>query len=304
VKGPGWLFDNLGLKLFALLLALLLYAHVLTDRTLERVVYFPLQINDLPDSLALGTVPPAEIGVKLRGTGKQILRLQYLRPTLPVSMAGVAPGTYQRTFAPGDVPLAGATDVSVLEIVDPPQLSIEVTRRARKRVPVVAALVGEPARGYVLSGPPDVRPPSVRLSGSEEWIAAQESLRTTPIAIAGRRDTLELMQALAPSPGWATATPGSVLVAVPIEPEAARQFPLDVEARGIRGDLRVDLRPPSVNVAWRGPRSRAGQAGPQTLHAVVHVGRRGRGEWTLPVHLEGDVTGAVATPESVTVIVR
>ena len=67
MKWSGWLFDNLGLKLFALLLAVLLYLHVLTDRTVEQTLYFPVQIEALPDSLALASTVPAEIGVKLRG---------------------------------------------------------------------------------------------------------------------------------------------------------------------------------------------------------------------------------------------
>ena len=38
MRWSGWLFDNLGLKLFALLLALLLYFHVLTDRPSEQTL--------------------------------------------------------------------------------------------------------------------------------------------------------------------------------------------------------------------------------------------------------------------------
>ena len=56
-RWPGWMFDNLGLKAFALLLAVLLYLHVLTDRTSEKVVYFPLEVEGLPDSLALAKPP-------------------------------------------------------------------------------------------------------------------------------------------------------------------------------------------------------------------------------------------------------
>src|SRR5262245_34308575 len=107
-RWPGWLFDNLGLKAFALLLAVLLYLHVLTDRTSERVVYFPLHLAALPESLALAKDAPAEVGVRLRGTGKQLLRLQYLKPEVVVNLASVTAGTFQRAFAPGDVPLGGS----------------------------------------------------------------------------------------------------------------------------------------------------------------------------------------------------
>jgi len=40
----GWLLDNLGIKLVALLLALLVYLNVYTDRPATLIVSFPLQI--------------------------------------------------------------------------------------------------------------------------------------------------------------------------------------------------------------------------------------------------------------------
>ena len=49
----GLLFDNLGLKLVALLLSVLVYLNVYTDRPATQIVSFPLQISDLPDSLSL-----------------------------------------------------------------------------------------------------------------------------------------------------------------------------------------------------------------------------------------------------------
>ena len=56
----GLLLDNLGLKLVALLMAVLVYLNVYTDRPATMMVSFPLQLADLPDSLSLsGPVPAA-----------------------------------------------------------------------------------------------------------------------------------------------------------------------------------------------------------------------------------------------------
>jgi hypothetical protein len=301
-RWPGWLFDNLGLKAFALLLAALLYLHVLTDRTVEKVVYFPLEIESLPDSLALAKQVPAEVGVRLRGTGKQLLRLQYTRPKLEVSLAGVTPGAFRRPFAATDVPLEGAEAVDVLEITDPPQLDLEVAPRLDRPVPIAPVLVGQPARGYVVSGPPTTRPPRVRLSGPAPWVQKQDSLVTAPISIAARRDTLEMMQALIPPPAWTTVEPGSVFVRVPIEPAESREIRVSVEVRGIRGEIRADVRPEQVLVRWQGPRSAGKRLDEARFGAYVDAGRRGRGIWHLPVTLTGPRSGAmVIEPDSVRV---
>jgi YbbR domain-containing protein len=305
MKWSGWLFDNLGLKLIALLLAILLYLHVYTDRTIEQTVYFPLQIERLPDSLALATTPPASVGVKLRGTGKQLLPLRYFTPPLKLSLAGVATGTFQRTLVAADVPLSGTTDVTVVGIVDPAEIRLDVARRGSRRVTVEATLLGVPARGAILAGPIEVRPPTVRLSGPEPWIARQETLRTEPLSIAGRRDTLEIMQSLVAPPGWAHVAPGSVFVRVPIDVAEEHTISLDVEVRGIRGELRADVHPPSIAATWRGPAALARQVDARADRAVVDAARRGRGPWTLPLTIEGpDADRLVPAQDSVRIVLR
>ena len=314
MRWSGWLFDNLGLKLFALLLAVLLYLHVLTDRTIEQTVEFPLTLSELPESLALASAPPLRVAARLRGTGKQILRLRYLEPALDVSLAAATPGTYQRTFGPADVPIGEAVGVAVLEIVEPASMTLEVEPRSERRVPVAVTLSGSPLRGFAIAGSPVARPASVRLSGPARWLAAQESVTTQPVLVAGQRDTIELMLALVP-PRFGRVMPGSVLVAVRIEPEETRSIQVPIEVRGIRAELSASAEPAAISVAWRGPRSQAGRAGAGAYRARVDAGRRGRGEWRLPVEITGPGLGqagagspgggsAAARPESVRVILH
>jgi hypothetical protein len=248
---------------------------------------------------------PAEIGVRLRGTGKQLLRLRYTKPPLRISLAGVSPGMFQRALGPADVPLTGASDVTVIEVKDPAELRLEVTRRASRMVPVSVPLLGEPARGLMVAGALDIRPASVRVSGPASWVARQETLRTEPVSIAGRRDTLEVVQALVAPPAWAHATPGSVLVSIPIDAEATKTLSLDIEVRGIRGELRAEVRPPTILATWRGPRVRAASIDARDFRARVDAERRGRGLWTLPVVVTGPGAGNLALkPDSVRVVLH
>jgi len=305
MRWSGWLFDNLGLKLFALLLAVLLYFHVLTDRPSEQTLYFPVTVEGLADSLALASTVPAEVGVRLRGTGKQLIRLGLTKPPVRLSLAGVAPGLFQRALGPADVPLGGMSDVTVLEVKDPSEVRLEVTRRASRFVPVSVPITGEPARGLMVAGPIEVRPRVVRVSGPSTWVARQETLHTEPVSIAGRRDTLELVQALVAPPTWASATPGSVVVSIPIDAEATKELSLPLEVRGIRGELRAEPRPAAVTATWRGPRSLLGSVDARNLRARVDADRRGRGLWTLPVVVTGPgAERLVVEPESVRVVLH
>jgi hypothetical protein len=166
-------------------------------------------------------------------------------------------------------------------------------------------LIGEPARGLIIAGPPTIRPPRVRISGPSAWVAHQETLRTEPISIAGRRDTLELVQALVAPPIWAHATPGSVLVSIPIDVEATKTLTLEIEARGIRGELRAELRPSSISATWRGARGNADRVDARDFHARVDAQSRGRGLWTLPVIVTGNgAERLVLRPDSVRVMLH
>jgi hypothetical protein len=304
----GWLVDNLGLKLFALLLAVLLYLHVLTDRAVEETVAFPLTVSGLADSLALATLPPSSVSARLSGTGKQILRLRYLKPAIAISLAGVGPGTYQRAIGPIDVPLSGSTGVTVLEIVEPAQLSLHVAPRTVRRVAVFGRTAGAAARGFAV-GRPLVRPATVQVSGPAPWLDRLDSLFTEPVVVTGRRESLGVVQALSTLPPFAEARPGSVLVIVPIEIEETRQVRVPIEVGGVRAELRAEPQPAAVTVSWHGPRSRAAAIEPGAYRARIDAGRRGRGEWLLPVVLEGPGLdgarpAATAAPESVRVVLH
>ena len=67
------LFENMGLKVASLLLALLLYAHVVTDQERESVVQIPIAAVGLADTLtSVGEFPP-RVAVKVRGKWKDLI---------------------------------------------------------------------------------------------------------------------------------------------------------------------------------------------------------------------------------------
>src|SRR5258706_15044289 len=96
----GLLLDNLGLKLVALLLGLMVYLNVYTDRPNTMLITFPIEISELDDSLSLSGPVPAVVQAELRGTGKQLLKLRLTEPPVKVSLIGVGPGRVPRELPP------------------------------------------------------------------------------------------------------------------------------------------------------------------------------------------------------------
>jgi YbbR domain-containing protein len=196
------LFENLGLKLASLLLALLLYAHVVTDQERESVVQIPIAAVGLADSLtSLGELPP-RVAVKVRGKWKDLIRLNVTRPFLTIDLAGAKPGRFQTMITAEDIsrraiPPELARLVSVTEVLDPRSVDLAIEPKATRSLPVRARVVGTPALGYVFADVPEVDPDSVRVMGPARLVQGIDTVYTVAVDITGERERIQRHVALA-----------------------------------------------------------------------------------------------------------
>jgi YbbR domain-containing protein len=270
----GWLFDNLGLKLVALLLALLVYVNVYTDRPAKLIVSFPLQIGDLPDSLSLSGPVPAAVQAELRGSGKQLIRMRLTEPPVKLSLAGVGVGRYERALTPADLPLTPDIEIQVERLVSPRTVELQVDRKTHRRLPVAARVEGLPAGGVVWTGSLGVEPSSVEVTGPEQALATLDSVRLDAVPIGGKRDTVRVAVGADALPDWCVMEPEEVTVSVPLEPEASRRLTLRVEPP--RGAAGYTVVPERVTLTVSAPRS---QLSPDVLAGI-------RVRWTAPMPLD------------------
>jgi hypothetical protein len=249
----GWLLDNLGIKLVALLLALLIYLNVYTDRPATLIVSFPIQIGDLADTLSLSGAVPSAVQAELRGTGKQLIRLRLTEPPVKISLAGVGAGHFERALTSADLPLPSDVEIQVERVVSPRTVELQVDRKRSRRLPVAARVEGLPAGGVVWTGMLDVEPATVEVSGPEKEIAALDSVRLDPVRLSGKRDTVQVAVGAEALPDWCVMEPEQVTVSVPLEPEATRRMTVRVEDP--RGASRYLVVPERVTLTLSGPRS-------------------------------------------------
>lgn len=212
----GLLFDNLGLKFTAVLLAVVVYLNVYTDRPATAVMSFPLRLADLPDSLSLSGPAPDSVLVELRGTGKQIIRLQLSEPVLTISLANVGPGQFERTISPSDLPLGGESGPQVERLIGPLTLNVRIEPRAEVELPVAARVEGQLDADYVLAPGVRVDPERMRVIGPASALATLDSVRLHAVSMTGGRDTLRIEASPAGLPEWCETVPARVTVTVPI----------------------------------------------------------------------------------------
>ena len=189
-------FDNIGLKLASFFLALLLYAHVVTEQQRESILQIPVAFSGLADTLAVRGDPPDHIGVTIRGKWKDLIRLGLSNPLLSVDLNGIGPGPYIEAITPEKMatrafPPELAKVLEVTAIGDPGEVALTIEPKAEKWVPVRARLAGQTAPGWRLDGPPVVSPESVLVSGPRSAVEAADTLNTLPVDITEERARIQ-----------------------------------------------------------------------------------------------------------------
>jgi YbbR domain-containing protein len=208
----GLLFDNLGLKFTALLLALLVYLNVYTDRPTTMLVSFPIEYTELDDSLSLSGPVPSVVQAELRGTGKQLIFIRVKEPRMKLSLAGARRGRLDRALAPSDLPLPPEGGITVENLVGPRVVTLDIDRRAHRDIRVTARISGQPAPGYRWEGVAVLDPPRVRVTGPEQVLLGVDSLVLVPVHLDGKRDTVSALVGPERLPDWCTADPALVTV--------------------------------------------------------------------------------------------
>ena len=210
----GLLFDNLGLKLAALLLAVLVYLNVYLDRPAEATLSFPVQVTGLGDSLSLSGPVPATVQAQVRGSGKQLLRLRVTEPPYRVPLEGIGPGMVTRQVGAGDLPLAGYEGVEVSHVIGPSTIELRIERKVSRRIPVAprleGAVPGDTGRALV----PTAEPESVLVTGPLSAVAALDSVVLEPIRREPRREALRAKVTSQSLPDWCVMEPAFVQVTV------------------------------------------------------------------------------------------
>jgi hypothetical protein len=206
----GVFFENLGLKLVAIVLALVVYLHVYTERPATMVVSFPLKITDLGDTLAVTSQTPVAVGAELRGTGKQLIRLAERR--VAVSLAGVGRGRFQRSIAISDLPVSEPVEVS--RMIGPTMFEAQIDRVAERAVPVAARIESALPSGAAWSGVWIAEPARVQVRGPAATVAHLDSIPLAPVRLEPGRDTLRVEVAPV-APAACAITPPTVTLRVP-----------------------------------------------------------------------------------------
>jgi len=298
-----WPFRHFGLKVLSLGLALLLWVTVAGEQTVERSLRVPLEFQQFPAGLELQGDIPATVDVRVRGTSGSLSRVSPGDIVAVLDLRGARPG--QRLFHLEPEQVRAPFGVQVLQVT-PPTVAMTFDKSASKSVPIVPALEGRPAPGFIVSKW-TVEPRSIEVIGPESAVQRVTEALTEPVSVAGARQPLrEDVTVGVVDPSLRLKTPRTAAVSVQIVPapleHKLRARP--VHLRNLAPNLFAEATPTTVDVTIRGSREALGRVQPDEIAAYVDLAGLGAGEYSLTVRADPSLEAGVTHIDPATVSVR
>jgi YbbR domain-containing protein len=216
-----WFVRNLGFKIVALVVALVVWFGVKTDRQTEVRYPVPLEIRAGADDETVVGSPPRMVNVVFSGTGRDLLRLGDGNYRVRKRVDPGPPGPRRVTLDARDVTGSGNPQVRAVS-VEPSVVTVNMDRVVSKRVPLRAQGEVKPAAGFALAGPVKFDPPTVTLVGARSLLAEIDTLAVDLSGFRGSREPIRKAVSLSlPKYPSVVIQPDSIRVVVGVE-EARR----------------------------------------------------------------------------------
>jgi len=217
--------NRIGLKLFCLFVACLLWLQVAATTTVDRTVALPLEITGLREGLTVaGSELPGRVPVRLRGSKLRLIEHRWFGRSAGRVVVGlahaVAGEVAQHDLTAEDV----VTDMIVVGLAEPVRLRLHVDRLATRRLPVRVVTRGEPPHDRALAKPPAAVPAEVVARGPDAVLRRQDWVGTEEVDLSRLRAGASLERRLLPWAPDLRLEPGEVRVEVAVSAREQRTF--------------------------------------------------------------------------------
>ena len=277
---------NLALKFLAIGLAVLLWFTVSGEPTIvERGLRIPLEFQNIPDGLEIVGDTPDTVDVRVRGSSAILSRLEPGEVVAVLDLRTARPGSRLFDLVTEQVRAPFGVDVAQ---VAPATIALDLERSGRRAVPVVPAVEGEPAPGYVV-GAVSSDPATVEVVGPESRLRQLTEAMTEPVDVAGATAPVRAEVTVGvPDLALRLSVPRRAVVTIDVVPAAAERTLRDVpvHVRNVSAQLTARVVPPVVTVRVRGSRPQVQSLRSDSVDAFIDLAGLGSGSYNLTVQAE------------------
>ena len=176
-----YVFQNFGLKVLSLAVAVLLWMAVTRDPVAEVALNVPIEFHNAPEHLEISSETIPQVQVRVRGPVREIRVLSPSEVHAMIDLANVQPG--ERTYDLSPARIHVPDGVQVVQAV-PTQIRVSFDRRESRQVPVQPRVIGTFATGYQIERVTTL-PQTVTIVGPAEHVRGVEAAITDPVDASG-----------------------------------------------------------------------------------------------------------------------
>lgn len=277
IKYPDRLFEQLPVKIIALLIAILLWFHVKTVKVYELDLPATLLVENIPSDLVLTSELPDHILVKARGNGRQFLNVRSNSITYTLDFKNKKSVGESPFYLSSDkVHVPRGYNISVLSV--PSYILCTFDNKVSREVRV-QPVIGPSPPGFVLTDFLEWEPEKVVLEGPGKALERVETVPTHEFTVFGSVDSKNLVSRklalnLPDIPGL-SASPDSVEVRVELERIAERTLAAcRIKPINIPEGRTVDIQPPTIDITYRGAGNILENLNPDSIRVVIDLKHR------------------------------
>jgi YbbR domain-containing protein len=288
--------------MLAIALAILLWLTVAGEHVVERSLRVPLEFRNIPQALEIVGDTPDNVEVRVRGSSAVLSRLQPGEIVAVLDLAAARAGS--RLFHIRTDEVHAPFGVEIAQVV-PATISIELEKSAQRVVPIIPALEGQPAAGFVV-GKMISEPATVAIVGPDTRVRQVAEATTEPISVAGARSRVrDVVTVGIADASVRLAQPVSATVVVEITPAPVERAEagVPVRSRNLGADLHAQVTPPVVRVTVRGSREALNSLKGDAIQAFVDLAGLGPGRYNLRVQVDPAESYAVTGIEPAVAVV-
>jgi len=297
-----WPFRHIGLKLLSVGLAVLLWMTVSGEETVERGLRVPLELQ-FPAGLELAGEVPTTVDVRVRGASGTLSRVSAGEVVAVLDLRSARSGRRLFPLTPEQVRVPFG--VEVVQVM-PSAIAMAFEASASRQVPVVPAVDGRPAPGYVV-GEMTADPSTVEVVGPESAVKRASEAMTEPVSVTGARDKVResvTVGVLDPALRLKNPRPATVTVQIVPAPLERTLRNRPVHLRALANNLVAEATPTIVDVTIRGSREALTRLESDDVVAYIDLAGLGAGEYTLPAYADASQDAGVVRIEPSFVKVR
>ena len=276
--------ENIGIKIVSILFAIILWFYVTAQIGEKQTFRVPLDLVNIPESLAVVSEVPKEIAVTMRGARSELMKLRFLsRIRGTIDLGGARTGRVVVPLSSAILNLPPGFPAGDAAIDAPKSLTLDFELIVSAFVPVTPVFRGSVPEGMILVGQPIVSPARVLVRGPAAEMTGIAAVETEPIDLRNKRSGFAQEAALRVG-GRREAVPRSVRVEVEIAKRAVRTMP-GIPPTLLQNEegLLIEYSPLTASVTVEGPEELVNRLVNDDLSVMISIPPGARGtSWIRP----------------------